>query len=110
MSDYSDQLSLIKVHTSVDVYVAAKDIESWIEYTAYEMNMIDLSKYLNQLVVVQYRNGELNTVVIQENPDPFNDVCKYKLGKASYTQDGLYFHNCIHELDVVDISPFQVEM
>lgn len=27
MSNYSDQLSLIKVHTSVDVYVAAKDFE-----------------------------------------------------------------------------------
>jgi hypothetical protein len=70
--------------------------------------MIDLSNYLNQLAVVQYRNGKVNTVVIQENTNPYDDVYLYKLGKTSYTQDGFYFYNCTHELDVVDVSPFQV--
>lgn len=60
--------------------------------------MIDLSKYLNQLVVIRYRNGEVNVVQIVESD---NDVYLYKLGADLYMQDGSYQHNRISDLDIL---------
>jgi hypothetical protein len=66
--------------------------------------MVDLSQHLNQTVKVMYRNGNTDTVVIEDNGDGDYDYPCVIEG-MTYTKNGLFYDDHINEHDIVKITP-----